>query len=70
MVNVTMFDRPYPTEKQAEGIAVFSAVMSGECNKCLSLAECSTNDHFRFPEDAFCMKRKDVILRGWAEDGK
>ena len=70
MANVTIFDRPYPTEKQAEGIAVFSAIMSGKCNDCQSYAECTTNDHFKFPIDAYCMRQKAIILKGWGKDGK
>lgn len=70
MINVTMFDRPYPTEKEAEGLAVISAIITGKCNECPSYAECTTKDNFKFPVDAYCMRQKAIILKGWAEDGK
>lgn len=70
MNSVVLFDKTYPPDMQAEGIAVSEAVLNGECNKCQSLSECCTNEFFKFPTDAYCMKRKNEILKGWAEDGK
>ena len=29
--HITMFDRPYPAEKQAEGIAISQAIVGGHC---------------------------------------
>ena len=59
---ITQFDRPYPTDKQAEGIAVSQAIMGGHCNKCGFLTQCSTQDDFQFPAFAWCMRRKAEIL--------
>lgn len=57
------------TEKQAEGLAIVDAILSGECDKCPSFAECRVNEHFKFPVDAYCMKQKAIVMKGWAEDG-
>ena len=64
-----MATKEFALDRQAESMAVCTAIMTGECDKCPCLAECSTNDDFQFPADAFCMKRKEDILKGWAEDG-
>lgn len=61
--HITMFDRPYPPEKQAEGLAVSQAIVGGHCHKCGFFPQCSTQDDFQFPVFAWCMKRKAVILR-------
>lgn len=60
--HITIFDRPYPVEKQAEGIAVHQAVVEGHCTKCGWLGQCSVNEDFRPPAFAWCMRRKDEIL--------
>ena len=39
--NVVIFDRDYPKEKQAEGIAVSHAVVYGHCEKCGFLKICA-----------------------------
>ena len=31
MKHITMFDRPYPAEKQAEGLAIHQAIVEGHC---------------------------------------
>ena len=55
----------------AEGMAVMGAILSGRCEKCPSYSECKTNEHFKFPTDAYCMKTKAKLLKEWgAEDGK
>lgn len=59
---VTIFDRPYSAEKQAEGIAVSEAVASGVCDKCRYLHQCSTDRTFIPPSIAWCMRRKAVII--------
>lgn len=69
MNSVVLFDKTYPADMQAEGIAVRDAVLNGECNKCKSLSECCTNELFRFPTDAYCMQRKKEILEGWVKNG-
>ena len=63
--NITIFDRPYSKEKQAEGIAISQSVLFGACDKCDWYKRCSTDETFFFPEDADCMKRKKSILREW-----
>lgn len=40
--HVTMFDRPYPPEKQAEGLAISQAIVGGHCETCGFLPQCST----------------------------
>ena len=32
--HITMFDRPHPAEKQAEGIAISQAIAGGHCIQC------------------------------------
>lgn len=61
--NITMFDKPYPPEKQAEGLAISQAIVGGHCAKCGFLPQCSTQDDFMFPVFAWCMKRKAEILK-------
>lgn len=63
MTNITIFDRPYPADKQAEGLAVQWAVMSGACDKCRSLKRCESDATFVFPSGAACMVRKGEILQ-------
>lgn len=62
MKHITMFDRPYPAEKQAEGLAIHQAIVEGHCDKCSFLSQCSTQDDFKFPAFAWCMRRKAEIL--------
>lgn len=64
MTLITMFDRPYPADKQAEGRAVSWAIASGACNACKHLPRCSTDNRFVFPADAACMKKKAELLGG------
>ena len=63
--HITLFDREYPAEVQAEGIAVSEAVAKGHCNNCSFLNVCSTNDRFRPPIFAWCTQRKHEILKEW-----
>lgn len=67
MNGAVFFDNTYPADLQAEGLAVREAIMTGKCNKCQSFRECNTNEHFVFPQDAFCMVRKNEILKGWKD---
>lgn len=67
--HITMFDREYPVEVQAEGIAVSEAVAKGHCNSCGFLNVCSTNDRFRPPIFAWCSRRKAEILKDWLVRG-
>ena len=52
--HVTMLDRPYPPEKQAEGLAISQAIVGGHCETCGFLSQCSTQKDFRFPVFAWC----------------
>ena len=61
---ITIFDAPYPAEKQAEGIAVNWAVLSGACNTCPYLSRCESDESFFPHSNAACMVRKDEILHG------
>lgn len=63
--HITLFDREYPTEIQAEGMAVQQAVAQGECDKCGCLARCSSDTNFKPPFFAWCTKRKHEILSEW-----
>lgn len=47
---------------EAEGLAVWWAVVTGACNKCQHLCVCESDDTFRPPEDAACMVRKKQII--------
>lgn len=60
-----MFDRPYPMDKQAEGIACQQAVMEGHCGQCGFRRQCSTDRDFKFPVFAWCSRRKAEILTEW-----
>jgi predicted metal-binding protein len=61
--HITIFDKQYSDYKQAEGIGVSFAFVTGACNNCESLTECSNNEAFVFPENAPCMIRKREILK-------
>lgn len=51
-------------EKQAEGLAISQAIVYGHCDKCGFLPQCSTQgEAFQFPVFAWCMRRKEEILR-------
>lgn len=63
--HITMFDHPYPMEKQAEGVAVSQAVADGHCDRCGYLPQCETDKNFSFPPMAWCFRRKMEILREW-----
>ncbi len=63
--HITIFDRAYPREKQAEGLAVSEAIVNGQCRKCAFLKECSADKNFEFPVFAWCHQRKHQILKSW-----
>ena len=67
--HITMFDRPYPAEKQAEGIAISQAIVGGHCIKCGFYKKCTTDNRFKFPVFAWCMRRKAEILADWKKGG-
>lgn len=63
--NVTIFDREYPKDVQAEGIAVNHAVVYGHCDKCGFLKTCSADENFHPPVFAWCFQEKKRILADW-----
>lgn len=65
----TAFMEDLPPEKQAEGVGVQAAVLLGECFHCAHYARSSTDETFKFPEDAFCMVRRNGILKKWGLEG-
>lgn len=67
--NVTIFDREYPREKQAEGIAISEAVAYGKCDKCAFLKQCQTDSNFQFHVFAWCHQRKHQIMKEWERNG-
>ena len=61
--HITMFDRQYTPEKQAEGLAISQAIVYEHCDKCGFLSQCSAQGAaFLFPVFAVCMSRKAEIL--------
>lgn len=67
--HITLFDGVYSAEKQAEGLSISEAIVSGKCNNCTFLKECESNENFKFPESAWCYKRKVKILKDWMNKG-
>ena len=65
MENLVIFDKPYPIDKQAEGIAIAWAVTSGACNLCRLRSRCECDPDFTIPQDRACMIRKKEILQEW-----
>ena len=63
--HTTLFDRPYPPEKRAEGLAISQAIVGGYCDEYVFLTKCITQRTFKFPASAWCMKRKAKILKKW-----
>lgn len=61
---ITISDKPYPHEKQLEGLAVLWAIVSGSCNHCKYLPECMMRGKIRFPADAACMVKKAELVKG------
>lgn len=65
--HTTLFDRPYPPEKRAEGLAISEAIVGGHCDECVFLANCITQRTFKFPATAWCMNDKDwAFIKGFA----
>lgn len=52
--HITTFDREYPPDVQAEGIAVHEAVAEEHCNRCAFIA--------------WCQARKKEILKSWEDE--
>lgn len=61
--SVIVFDKPYSSDKIAEGRAIQWAVVSGACNKCDYLRRCENDVFFKFPQNAPCMIKKSKLLR-------
>lgn len=66
--HVTIFDKSYPKEKQAEAIAIQFAIVEGHCDKCGFLERCCTDSSFRPPVFAWCSQKKNQILKEWKDD--
>lgn len=62
--HITVFDKAYPPEVLAEGLAVNEAVVLGKCDKCGFLKQCSSDNSFRPPVFAWCSRRKAELLKG------
>lgn len=67
--NILIFGKAYIRDKQAEGVGVNWAVVSGACNACPYLARCESDRSFKFPEDAACIGKKNEVLKTWEERG-
>ena len=65
--HITTFDREYPPDVQAEGIAVQEAIAKEHCNSCVFIARCVSDETFRPPFFAWCQARKKEILISWEE---
>ncbi|WP_298030255.1 hypothetical protein [uncultured Dysosmobacter sp.] len=65
--HITVFDRQYPADKQAEGMAVQQAVAEGHCDQCGFLARCAADVSFVPPVFAWCARRKSEIMAGWTK---
>lgn len=66
--HVVIFTENYSKEKQAEGIAVNTAVLDGYCNKCGFLSVCSADTEFKPPVFAWCFQEKKRILESWKQE--
>ena len=57
--------------KTFSGIArAMAEQWAGHCDKCAYLPQCSTDDGFKFPALAWCMKRKAEIMKEMEEDAE
>ena len=65
MQDVLIFDRTYSREKQAEGLGIYKAIGTGECNKCPYLNQCQYDRNFKFPKDAACTQFKNEFITEW-----
>ncbi len=61
--NIHIVDKPYPPDKMAEARAVNWAVLSGACDKCGALAQCSTNSNFKPAAFFPCMIKKTEFMK-------
>lgn len=66
--HITLFDRPYPPEKQAEGLAISQAIVGGHCAACGFYVQCTTQRDFHFPKFAWCSIQKSNILAKWRKE--
>ena len=63
MKHVLIMPRRQGRDKAMEGMAIYLAVTSGECERCPHLALCRSDDGFVFPSEAYCMKMKAQLIR-------
>jgi hypothetical protein len=61
MKKVLIIDPDVPQEDKPEGLAVYKAITTGECNVCPYLKRCENDGSFKFPSDAACMKILNMI---------
>ena len=66
-VLITAFDKEYPPEKQAEGLAMYQAVLGGHCLRCEYLIFCSDNESFQPPAFTWCARRRVEIVKSMEE---
>ena len=63
MKHVLIMPRRQGIGKAMEGMAIYLAVTSGECERCPHLALCRSDDGFVFPSEAYCMKMKAKLIQ-------
>ena len=68
--HITKKKKKKPAEKQAEGIAISQAIVGGHCIECGFYKKCTTDNRFKFPVFAWCMRRKAEIMADWKKDGE
>lgn len=66
--NILIFDKPYPKDKQAEGMAINWCILNKKCDACPDLMRCQFDPDFELPKYSACMIRKRKILREWEAD--
>lgn len=63
MKHVLIMPRKQGRDSATEGMAVYLAMTSGECDRCPHQAACRSNCLFVFPSDAYCMKLKARLIQ-------
>lgn len=58
MKHIVVMPQGLSRSKICEGLAIHRAVVSGECDRCAYLPDCSSDNSFKMPADAYCMKEK------------
>lgn len=68
--NIVIFDKLYPKDKQAEGMAINWCLLHGKCHACRDLVRCQVDPDFTPPKYSACMIRKRKILREWEAESE